>query len=97
MVAGSATLGQKKPPNDAVNRGTTMPTIQEAMATLEPRADDDELMTWRSVAAATGYKDPAYARKVFQDSGAPLVQLSTRRRIPRKRTVRALIASREAI
>jgi hypothetical protein len=55
---------------------------------------DHALVEWETVAAVLAKKDVQEARRLVREAGLPLVQISSRRALPRWRDLRTFIESR---
>jgi hypothetical protein len=79
---------------------TVMPKVQKsprlaAIEALPDQMQDHALVVWATVANLLDKKDVQHARELITAAGVPLVEVSTRRRLPTWGAVRQFIMSRQ--
>jgi hypothetical protein len=82
------------------NREVVMPKVQKsprlaAIEALPNEMQDYALVDWATVAVLTGNEDVDYARRILTKAGVPLVEVSSRRKLPTWRELRKFIESRQ--
>jgi hypothetical protein len=84
-------MNRKDAPMSKIHKSARLAAIEA----LPDQMQDHALVDWRTVANLLDKKDVEHARKLITAAGVPLVEVSTRRKLPTWRELRKFIESRQ--